>query len=73
MLVTYKFRRYVLDKETWLKLATEQIERRAYELSQRAGFPHGHDEEFYVRAEQRLMVITPDRSPPPATPLRQLV
>jgi hypothetical protein len=36
------------------KPTREQIERRAYELWQRAGFPHGHDEEFYLRAEQEL-------------------
>jgi hypothetical protein len=32
----------------------ERIERRAYELWQRAGFPKGRDEEFEERAEKEL-------------------
>jgi hypothetical protein len=32
----------------------EQIERRAYELWQRAGFPNGRDKEFEHQAEQEL-------------------
>jgi hypothetical protein len=32
----------------------EQIERRVFELWQKAGFPKGRDEEFHRRAEQEL-------------------
>jgi hypothetical protein len=34
--------------------AQEQIERRAYELWQQAGFPEGRDKEFEQQAEQEL-------------------
>jgi hypothetical protein len=36
------------------KLTREQIERRAYELWQQAGFPQGRDEEFRRQAEREL-------------------
>jgi hypothetical protein len=36
------------------KPTREQIERRAYELWQQAGFPNGWDKEFEQQAEQEL-------------------
>jgi hypothetical protein len=36
------------------KPTREQIERRAYELWQQAGFPDGRDKEFERQAEQEL-------------------
>ena len=36
------------------KPTREQIERRAYELWQQAGFPQGRDEEFCRQAEREL-------------------
>lgn len=36
------------------KPTREQIERRAYELWQQAGFPQGRDEEFRRQAEREL-------------------
>jgi hypothetical protein len=39
------------------KPTREQIERRAYELWQQAGFPNGRDKEFEHQAERELRAI----------------
>jgi hypothetical protein len=44
----------------------EQIERRAYELWQQAGFPEGRDKEFAHQAEQELR--NAEKSNPTRTP-----
>ncbi|EAQ33680.1 hypothetical protein NB311A_09951 [Nitrobacter sp. Nb-311A] len=37
------------------KLTAAQIRRRMYELWQKAGFPLGRDDEFYLQAEEELL------------------